>query len=203
LNLGAASPVEPGPSRGWLVVALLLGIGAVAALGGDGERWSWTPALAWSEPWRWWTAAWVHWSTWHLLANLAGLAGVGLLGWRAGAGRADALAWAAAWPLTQGALLLQPALQRYGGLSGVLHAGVVVVAVRLAWGPPGPRRAIGAALLAGVALKLLLEEPWHSVLHRSADWDIAIAPLAHVCGAAAGALCALGVRFAGIARARR
>lgn len=180
-----------------------LGVGAVAGIGADSARWHWTPALATSELWRWWTAAWVHWSHWHLMANLAGLAVVGLLGWRAGAGRTDAWAWAVAWPLTHGALLLQPALHRYGGLSGVLHAGVVIVAVRLAWATPGPRRAIGAALLAGVALKLLLEEPWRGALRQSAGWDIAIAPAAHVCGAVAGALCALGVRIVEVARARR
>jgi rhomboid family GlyGly-CTERM serine protease len=194
---------ESGPSRGWLVVACVLGAGAVAGIGVDSAGWTWVPAMATSEPWRWWTAAWVHWSHGHLLANLAGLAVVGLLGWRAGAAPSDAWAWAAAWPLTHGALMLQPALQRYGGLSGVLHAGVVIVAVRLAWGSPGPRRAIGAALLAGVALKLLLEEPWRGALRHSADWDIAIAPAAHVSGAVAGALCALCVRLVEIARARR
>lgn len=184
-------------------MALVLGVGAVVGLGVDGALWSWAPALAGSEAWRWWTAAWVHWSRWHLLANLAGLAVVALLGWRAGTGRADAWAWALAWPLSHGALLLQPALQRYGGLSGVLHAGVVIVALRLAFGTPGPRRTIGAALLAGVALKLLLEEPWRSALRQSADWDIAIAPAAHVAGAVAGALCALCVRVVEIVRARR
>jgi rhomboid family GlyGly-CTERM serine protease len=187
--------VRPAPelarSRAWPSLALLLGLGAVATLASDGTRWVWQPTLAWTEPWRWWTAAFVHLSTKHLLANLAGLALVALLGWRAAVSHADALAWAAAWPLTHLLLLAQPSLARYAGLSGVLHAGVVIVAVRLARGEPGPGRTIGAALLAGVALKLLLEEPWQGTLRRSAEWDIAVAPAAHVAGAFAGALCAV------------
>ncbi|MFO1218406.1 MAG: rhombosortase [Burkholderiaceae bacterium] len=186
-----AQPRTPGGA--WLALALLLALGALAGGLADPLRWCWQPSLAGAEPWRWWTAAWVHWSRLHLLANLAGVAAVALLGWRAGATRADALAWALAWPLTHLALALQPTLQRYGGLSGVLHAGVVIVAMRLAWGAPGPRRTIGAALLAGVALKLLLEEPWQGALRRSPGWDIAIAPAAHVAGAFAGALCAVAV----------
>jgi rhomboid family GlyGly-CTERM serine protease len=178
-------------SRAWLGLALCLGVGAaVAALAADASHWDWQPARAWAEPWRWWTAALVHLSTKHLLANAAGLALVALLGWRAGVARADALAWAAAWPLTQLLLLAQPGLGHYAGLSGVLHAGVVIVAVRLARGEPGPQRTLGAALLAGVALKLLLEEPWQGTLRRTAEWDIAVAPAAHVAGAFAGAVCA-------------
>lgn len=180
-------------SRAWPALALLLGFGAIVMLGSDASRWAWQPALASSAPWRWWTAAFVHLSTMHLLANVAGLALVALLGWRAGSTRADAIGWAAAWPLTHLLLLAQPSLSRFGGLSGVLHAGVVIVAVRLARGEPGPRRTIGAALLAGVALKLLLEEPWQGALKRTAEWDFAVAPAAHVTGAFAGALCALAI----------
>lgn len=186
---------ERAGSRAWLALALCLGAGTLAALAVDGARWAWQPASAWAEPWRWWTAALVHLSTMHLLANVAGLAIVALLGWHARASRADALAWSAAWPLTHLLLLAQPGLARYAGLSGVLHAGVVIAAVRLARGEPGPRRTIGAALLAGVALKLLLEEPWQGTLRRTAEWDIALAPAAHVAGAFAGAMCALAAAF--------
>jgi hypothetical protein len=44
---------------------------------------------------------------------------------------------------------------------------------------------VGAGLLA----KLWLEQPWGPVLRDAADWDIAVAPLAHATGALAGALC--------------
>jgi hypothetical protein len=39
--------------------------------------------------------------------------------------------------------------------------------------------------------KLWLEQPWGSVLRQAADWDIAVAPLAHATGATAGLLCAV------------
>ena len=51
-------------------------------------------------------------------------------------------------------------LAYYGGLSGVLHAGVAVVAVQLMIEGPRRRRWIGVALLAGLGLKLISEAPW-------------------------------------------
>jgi hypothetical protein len=103
---------------------------------------NWQPPLAFSEPWRSVTAAWVHLSPLHLAGNLAATAVVALLGRAAGCGRRAAVAWALAWPLTQ-ALLAEPALLRYGGLSGVLHAGAAVAAVALS--APAPRRGRHAA----------------------------------------------------------
>ncbi|HSW07889.1 rhombosortase [Aquabacterium sp.] len=152
-------------------------------------RLDWQPGLAAGQPWRWWTAAFVHWSALHLGANLLGLVLVALLGAAAACrGRAVA-AWLLAWPLTHLGLLLQPALRHYGGLSGVLHAGVAVAAVALLRQGARPRRWIGIALLAGLLLKVLLESPWLGPLRHVAGWDIPIAPLAHATGALAGALC--------------
>jgi hypothetical protein len=54
----------------------------------------------------------------------------------------------------------------------------------------GRTRALAAAIVAGLVIKLLLERPWGATLVRAADWDIAIAPLAHATGAAAGLLAA-------------
>lgn len=183
---------DPADARAWLSLTGGLAAGAVLVwFFGAAETWNWQPGLAATQPWRWFTAAWVHLSTTHLAVNLAGLAVIGWLGIRASATRADALAWAAAWPLTHLALLAQPALQRYAGLSGVLHAGVVVVALRL-WRSSTPReRGLGAAVLVGLAIKLLLEEPWRGALRRTPQWDFAVAPGAHLAGALAGALCAL------------
>lgn len=183
---------ELADARSWLWLTSALAAGAVLVwFGGSAETWNWQPGLAATQPWRWFSAAWVHLSATHLAVNLAGLAVVSWLGVRASATRADALAWATAWPLTHLALLAQPALQRYAGLSGVLHAGVVVVALRL-WRSSTPReRALGIAVLAGLAIKLLLEEPWLGALRRNAQWDFAVAPGAHLAGALAGGLCAL------------
>ena len=99
-----------------------------------------------------------------------------------------ALAWLAAWPLTQLGLLAQPALLHYGGLSGVLHAGVAVAALHLAWRGGRGERWIGAALLGGLALKVASEAPWGAPLRHPAGWDIAVAPAAHACGLVAGLL---------------
>jgi rhomboid family GlyGly-CTERM serine protease len=148
----------------------------------------WQPGLWAHEPWRVLSAALVHWSAQHLAANLAGCAVLALLGW---AGRLRATpAWLAAWPLTQLGLLAQPALLHYGGLSGLLHAGVAVAVVELL-ARHGRERLLGAAIAAGLIAKLLLEQPLGAPLRTVAGWDIAIAPFAHLSGALAGALSAL------------
>jgi len=54
-------------------------------------------------------------------------------------------------------------------------------------GPRTRERRIGLALLAGVLAKLLLEAPWDIALRPDALLGIAVAPLAHACGVAAGA----------------
>jgi len=169
---------------------LSLGLAALAGLAWwlPREWLDWQPALWASEPWRALSAALVHWSAQHLTANLAGCGVLALLGW---AGRLRATpAWLAAWPLTQLGLLAQPALAHYGGLSGLLHAGVAVAALELL-ARGGRQRRLGAAIAAGLALKLWLEQPLGTPLRAVAGWDIAIAPFSHLSGALAGALSAL------------
>ncbi len=174
----------------WIGVALLLG--AVALLGWPIARdaLDWQPGLALREPWRAFTAVGVHYSGQHLGVNLIGLIITALFGAVARAPLAMAMAWLAAWPLTQIGLLLKPELLHYGGLSGVLHAGVAgVVAWLLITGTRGQRWVAAAVAVGGIA-KLLNETPWGPALRHPAGWDIAIAPLAHTTGAIAGALCA-------------
>jgi len=173
------------------VLALVLVIGLAGLLRVNPHLIDWEPASAWHQPWRWWSAAWVHWSDGHRWANAVGALLVAALGWRAGCDRYDSVAWFIAWPLTHVGLLLQPALAHYGGLSGVLHAGVVVAACSLWHRERGTRRLLGAAIGVGVVLKVLLEQPWQRPLHRLPGWDIDIAPAAHLSGAMAGAVCAL------------
>lgn len=185
---------------GWLVFAAFLAAGALLARPAPPEALDWQPALALREPWRAFSAAFVHYSMLHLAANLAGTLLVGVLGHAARLPMSSVAAWLAAWPLTQFGLLLQPDLLHYGGLSGVLHAGVAIVGVHLAWRGAGGRRAVGLALLAGLAVKVLSETPWAGVLRHPGGWDIAVAPFAHASGALAGLLCAL---IAGGLSARR
>lgn len=180
----------PAAPRRWALLSLLLALPAMAVWWqgpGSAPMLDWQPQRAWTEPWRWWSAAWVHLSQLHLLANLAGAALVLALGWAAQVSARAMLAWALAWPLTHLALLLQPQLASYGGLSGVLHAGVAVVAVHLALHGSRAQRALALAI--GIVLigKVLSETPWRGPLIFPEGWDIAVAPLAHATGVLSGA----------------
>lgn len=151
----------------------------------------WQPALALREPWRAVTAAFVHVDGQHLAVNLLGLGIVGAWGWAARAGPGELLAWLIAWPLTHLALLVQPTLTHYAGLSGVLHAGVAVAAVHLTAAERGRRRWIGVAVLVGEIAKVLGEGPWQGPTVHREGWSFAIAPIAHASGLACGIVCAL------------
>lgn len=189
------------PGQAWLALAAALAAASVLAWWAPAWALDWQPALAAAEPWRAFSAAFVHWSPMHLGANLGAAAAVAAFGWAAKLPPRAALAWGVAWPLTHVGLLLRPELAHYGGLSGLLHGGVAVVVLWLLVQERGRRRAIGAMVGLGLAAKLWLEQPWGPVLRPAAGWDIALAPLAHATGAAAGLLCgavalalALGVR---------
>lgn len=190
------------PGQAWLSLAAALAAASLLAWWAPAWALDWQPALAWSEPWRAFTAAFVHWSALHLGANLGATAAVAAFGWAAKLPPQAALAWGVAWPLTHLGLLLRPELAHYGGLSGLLHGGVAVVVLWLLVRERGRRRAIGAMVAVGLVAKLWLEQPWGPVLRPAADWDIALAPLAHATGAVAGLACGgvallLGGRAAG------
>lgn len=175
--------------NGWAALATLLAAGSVVGWWLPAPVIDWQPGLASTEPWRAFSAAFVHWSELHLLANVGAAAAVGAYGWAGGVPLRATLAWFVAWPLTQATLLLRPELAHYGGLSGVLHAGVAVVSAWLVVDGHGRQRAIAAVVGTGLLVKVLLERPWGPALQSSADWDIAVAPWAHAGGAAAGLLC--------------
>jgi len=174
----------------WLGVALLLGAFALAGWPVARESIDWQPARALAEPWRAFTAVGVHYSGQHLGVNLIGLAATALFGVVARAPAALAWAWLAAWPLTQIGLLLKPELAHYGGLSGVLHAGVAGVVSFLLITGTRAQRWVAAAVAIGLVAKLLNEAPWGPALRQPDGWNIAIAPFAHTTGAIAGAACA-------------
>jgi rhomboid family GlyGly-CTERM serine protease len=169
--------------------ALSLGAWALLALVAQAVP---TEALAWHgslvEPWRLITAAFVHWTPWHLAMNLAGCAVLALLGWRARLDRVEAASLWLALPLTQLGLLLRPELTNYGGLSGSLHAAAAVAACALLSRVSSRERWIGAGIALGLAVKLLLEQPWGPVLQTVPGLDFPLAPWAHLSGAGAGAL---------------
>jgi rhomboid family GlyGly-CTERM serine protease len=205
-------------ARGWVALAAFSALMALATTlvttldsPPGGPAWAalldWQPRLAWSQPWRWWTAAWVHHGNAHLAVNLAGCAVLIALGAAARLGYRWTLAWCAAWPATHLALLLQPAMTHYGGLSGVLHAGVAVTAVALVASPPEDpdrmrRRRTGWLIGAALLIKLALEKPWLAELQPAPWLGVSVAPLAHASGAACGALAA-GIVALAHARSQR
>lgn len=173
----------------WPALCLLLAGGALSAWRlGNPVDWEWWRDFA-AEPATWWTAAFVHRSLAHGLANLLALGALAVLGVALQVPRAQAWAWAAAWPLSTLALLLFPQIARYAGLSGVLHAGLAVLVVHCAF--TRAHRAWAGLLGAGLAAKLLAEAAWSRPLVFEPEWGFAVATGAHLTGALAGLVCAL------------
>jgi rhomboid family GlyGly-CTERM serine protease len=173
----------------WTGLCLLLAAGSLVAWWAQSPlRWEWWRA-DWAHAASWWTAAFVHRSPAHGVANLLALGALGVLGRALDVPRAQVLALALAWPLSTLGLLLFPAITRYAGLSGVLHAavGVLVVHCALTQGLRGWAALLGT----GLGLKLLAEAAWRRPLVFEPEWGFAVATAAHLTGAVAGVLCAL------------
>ncbi len=173
----------------WLVMATLMGCGACLAGLMPAAALDWQPGLAASEPWRWWTSAFVHWSPAHLGANLLGVAALALFGLWVGLPGWATLCWALAWPLGHLGLWVEPQLSHFGGLSGVLHAGAAVVSVALLVAPTPPRQRAGLLLVAALCVKLLCENPAAQPAGLRAAVgipELVLATRAHAGGALAG-----------------
>ena len=181
------------PGAAWLAVALSLLVGSLLCLMFQATAaWEWQPAAASTQAWRWWSAAFVHYSTLHVVGNLTGLALTAAFGWVSRMPLRAALAWFIAWPLTHLAFLIAvPELLHYGGLSGVVHAGVAIVLAYLLLHGTRGQRAVAAAVLAGLIAKIVSETPWREAVQHHEGWDIGIAPMAHVTGVLSGTLCLL------------
>ncbi len=178
------------PGMAWAALAALMAAGAVLVhFIVTPTAVDWQPALWLSEPWRWWTGAFVHLSPTHFAANLFATGLLALFGMFGEVPCRTTLAWAAAWPITHLGLLTMPALHHYGGLSGLLHAGAGAAALFLAVSGQGRQRAVGFAVLALLCAKVLSETPWAAAVQTSPHWDIPVAPIAHLTGAVAGVLC--------------
>jgi rhomboid family GlyGly-CTERM serine protease len=180
------------PYAAWVGVAAMFAACALAGWAVPHEAIDWQPSLAFSQPWRAFTAIGVHYSSAHLIGNLAGVALAGAYGVAAMVSTRLAWAWLAAWPLTHLGLLVRPDLLHYGGLSGVVHAGVAAIVVWvLATGRTRAQRWVGALVAIGFVAKLLSESPWGATFRHPEGWDITVSPIVHTTGAFAGALCAL------------
>lgn len=172
----------------WLLISAALGLGSVLVGWADRSLLDWQPQRAWPDAWRWWSAALVHFTPTHLGLNLLATALVAAYGWAARVPSVVALAWVASWPFTHLALLAKPELAHYGGLSGILHAGVAATTLWLVMRGDGAQRVIGWLMLIGQSIKLLVEEPWGVAIQAPSELDVAVAPLAHASGSIAGAL---------------
>jgi rhomboid family GlyGly-CTERM serine protease len=181
------------PGAAWCAVALTLLVGSLLSFAlHAASLLEWQPSLAASQPWRWWSAAFVHYSTLHLVGNLTGLALTAAFGWVTRMPLRNALAWLASWPLTHLAFLWWvPDLLHYGGLSGVVHAGVAIVITQVLISGTRGQRLVVATVLAGLVAKIATETPWGPAVQRHEGWDIGIAPMAHVTGVVSGTLCLL------------
>jgi rhomboid family GlyGly-CTERM serine protease len=199
---GEGANAERTTSQSWLAFTTFLIVSSLLAWPLNHTNIDWQPTLAFTQPWRACSAAFVHYSPMHLAANLVGALLVAAFGWAAQAPRHMAIAWLIAWPLTQLSLLVQPSLLHYGGLSGVLHAGVVIVCVHLMFAGTPTQRRVGSATLLVVLAKVLLEAPWKGPLTHPAEWDIAVAPMAHASGVVAGVLAGVGSAVTMSLRAR-
>ena len=137
-----------------------------------------------------WTCAWLHANTAHLFANLVGLSLIVCLGWILKLAPQAAIAWALAWPLTHVALLLDTRLSTYYGLSGVLHAGLGIIATSLILDPSSLAgkwtKPFGWALLGGLFVKCWLDNPhWQALVPRP-ELAMNAAPMSHWAGALVG-----------------
>ncbi len=181
------SPSCPFPWVTALVVALALLVTGVPG---------WAAALAYDraglsrgEIWRLWTGHLVHFSASHLGWDLLVVAFVGTWVERADF-RGGRWLWFWAPPLVSLVLLLgEPALVRYGGLSGLATAAVVFACLS-EWRRAHAQRNLWLMLLALVALKIGVEFiTGHNFFTRFDSLPVRAVPLSHAAGFAAAIAC--------------
>jgi membrane associated rhomboid family serine protease len=189
----------------WIAVAAVHAVASIVVSrleGGWLHFLDWQGAVAAFQPWRVFTASWVHWSPQHLAMNLAAAAALAVLGWSLALPKAAAHAWLLAWPLSQVVSLAASSPAHLGGLSGTLHAGAAVAAVWSLLQGRARSRTIGALLAAALVLKLAWE--WLRGPQPIAGSDAVTWPLIHLAGALCGAaITAMAAIRAAMSRAGR
>jgi hypothetical protein len=187
-------------SGSWL---LLCALHAVASMLPWWAREGMVDAFIWradgwtTQPWTLWTSAWVHLNTPQLIVNQIALGALTAFAWVIRPNWTCTLAWLLAWPLGQLSLLWWPQIGYAVGLSGVLHAGVAVLAVQLLRRCiPIPKAQRWGGLLALVLLgKLLLERGWaYPVVWDGAN-DMSVVQAGHLSAAAWGLLLGLAATW--------
>ena len=122
-------------------------------------------------------------------AQWLALGALAMLGASVDAGRADSQALLLSVPLGTLMLALFPQVPAFWGLSGVVHAGAAVLALR-ALGAPTTRW-LGLWLAGGLMVKLALEHACEVPFAFDAGWAHNVVFAAHLTGAAAGLMAAL------------
>jgi rhomboid family GlyGly-CTERM serine protease len=172
------------------VPLLLCACSLVLELGGDAGR-DWgrydRAALASGEAWRLITAHVVHLGWGHLWPNLLALLVIASLFEDVfSAGEWLALSLVAALSIDLGLYVLEPQVDWYVGLSGVLHGIVACGALLLVQ----RRSAVGWLLAIGIAGKLVYEQTAGPVPFTQASVGGPVITAAHLYGAGAGAAAA-------------
>jgi hypothetical protein len=170
-------------ARDWLLLCALHGVASMLLWwSGKGlvDALTWQ-AMDWrAQPWTLWTTAWVHNNTPHLIANQMALGAMTALAWIVRPPRLCTLAWLLAWPLSTLTLLWWPQIGYAVGLSGVLHAGALVLAVHL--------------LFKRLAVPKALEQ--HPVVWSSGN-EMSVVQAAHLAGSAWGLVLGLATVWLG------
>jgi membrane associated rhomboid family serine protease len=142
-----------------------------------------------STPWTLWTAAWVHLSLAHALANLLALAAIVVLAWQFGVLHAFGRGLLWVWPLSTLSLVFCPQVTSYAGASGVVHGAASLLGLLIV------KTQIGRLLLLGLLLKLVSERAWELPIVYSVDWGFNVVQIAHLYGAIAGLMVGLAARL--------
>ncbi len=188
-------------SHSWLLLCAVHAVASLLLLWGwresalDGLIWR---AADWpAHGWTLWTSAWVHLNTSHLVGNLLALGALAAVGWAVRPDLRCTLAWLLAWPLAQASLLLWPKIGYAVGLSGLLHAGTLVLAVHIALNrfPIRGARFWGGLLAMGALTKVVLEGGWARPVVWDAGNDMPVVQAAHLTGVFWGALAGLAAAW--------
>ncbi|MFN3738385.1 rhomboid family intramembrane serine protease [Hydrogenophaga sp.] len=180
-------------SNAWLVLCAVHGVASMLLW------WAREPAVhaliwradTWTDhPWTLWSSAWVHLNTAHLVGNQLALGALAAFGWMVRPSRGATVAWLLCWPLIQAGLAWWPHIGYAVGLSGLLHAGAMVLAVQLLGQciPIPKARRWGGLLALGLLVKIGLEGGWSQPVVWDPGNDMSVIQAAHLLGVVWGAL---------------
>jgi len=177
----------------WLLLCGVHGVGSMLLwwVGDAGlARLVWRAETWTAQPWTLWSSAWVHLNTPQLILNQFSLGALTAVAWVLRPPLSATLAWLLAWPLAQACLPLWPHIGYAAGLSGVLHAGVAVLALVLlarCIAVPKARR-WGALLASALLAKLLMEQAWANPVVWNSASDVSVVQALHLTAVAWGLL---------------